>query len=64
MTILSNNQYPESFIYPILNSTISKLVHNDNLDTSNNAVDDIDTVSLDLNACLDIMQIKTNFFSL
>ena len=38
MTILSNNQYPESFIYPILNSTISKLVHNDNLDTSNNTV--------------------------
>ena len=61
MTILSNNQYPESFIYPILNSTISKLVHNDNLDTSNNAVDDIDTVSLDPNACLDIIADKDKF---
>ena len=61
MTILSNNQYPESFIYPILNSTISKLVHNDNLDTSINAVDDIDTVSLDSNACLDIIADKDKF---
>ena len=47
MTILSNNQYPESFVYPIVNSTIRKLVtcNNDNLDTSSD-VDDTITTSL------------------
>ena len=47
ITILSNNQYPESFVYPILNSTINKLVCNDNFDTSFNVDYDMDTVSLD-----------------
>ena len=61
MTILSNNQYPESFVYPIINSTIRKLVNNDNLDTSSNVDDDIETGSLDSNACLHTIADKDKF---
>ena len=61
--ILIDNQYPESFIYPIINATIQKLV------TKNCENDDDDDVSstndmnlsLDSNACLDLVNEKDKF---
>ena len=61
---LNNNKYPESFVYPILNSTISKLVYDGNFNSSNNGDDDLDTVSLDSNACLNVIADKDTFLFL
>ena len=57
--ILSKNQYPQSFIMPILNTTISKLVSND-IELDNDDVHDVN-VSMDSNACLDIVDEKDKF---
>ena len=58
--ILENNQYPSSFIMPIINVTIEKLIAPPTKkdDTDDNSILEL---SLDPNACLDIMSEKEKF---
>ena len=59
--ILSKNQYPQSFIMPIISNTIRKLVsNNDQSDTESESVGELN-VSLDSNAWLNNMKEKDKF---
>ena len=60
MTILRNNQYPDSFFFPIIHATIVKLVTVNNDDVDNSSVNNLD-LTLDPNACLISMDRKDKF---
>ena len=60
MTILRDNQYPDSFFFPIIHATLNKLVTVNNDDVDNSSVNNLD-LTLDPNACLISMDKKDKF---
>ena len=60
MTILRDNQYPDSFFYPIIHATLNKLITVNNEDVDNSSVNNLD-LTLDPNACLISMDKKDKF---
>ena len=65
--ILKNNQYPLSFIEPIINSTLNKLIGFDENKNNMSGVDDnssensYNDISLDSNACMNQFKEKDKF---
>ena len=64
LEILENNQYPTSFIMPIIKNTIDKLVSSQDIDSDissdNNSEGNLE-LSLDSNACLTTIRDKDKF---
>ena len=56
---LHRNQYPDNFLDPIIYETINKIMNND--EAKDNTSDNTSVVSLDSDACLDMVSEKDKF---